>query len=190
MTSRAAAAFRSSFGIAAAGALIVAGVRADPPAEALRPVPSIRADGAGGDPTVAEARAQARLLQSTYDASLRAIHRKYFDADEKEAIPARVLEDVFLEVDAGTGRTSRWISVNTPAMNVEHEPRDEFEKQAAEALSSGVGEFEEVRNGVYRRAGEVHLVASCLKCHLSSLTRQVQKDRVAALVISMPIRDE
>jgi hypothetical protein len=145
---------------------------------------------ARGDLTIEEARGQARLLHGTYNAALRTIHRRYFDAEEKEAIPAKALEDMFPEIDEGTGRTTRWISVNTPAMNVDHEPRDGFEKQAAEALAEGKKEFESVEGSVYHRAGEVRLVASCLKCHLSSLTRQVQKDRVAALVISIPVRTE
>jgi len=155
-------------------------------AEAAQSAPT----SARGDVTVEEAREQARLLHGTYNAALRTIHRRYFDAEEKEAIPAKALEDMFSEVDEGTGRTTRWISVNTPAMNVDHEPRDGFEKQAAEALAEGKKEFESIEAGEYHRAGEVRLVASCLKCHLSSLTRQVQKDRVAALVISMPVRAE
>src|SRR5688572_2693339 len=64
--------------------------------------------------TVDEAREQARLLQTTYEATLHVIHRRYFDADEKQMIPAKALEDVFRLVDEETGRTTRWIAVSTP----------------------------------------------------------------------------
>ena len=137
--------------------------------------------------SVAEARGRARLLQRTYETTLQTIHRRYFDADEKDAIPAKALEDVFEEADAGTGRTTRWIAVNTPPMNVDHTPGEGFEKRAAEALSAGVTEFEAVDDGVYHRAGAVRLGASCLKCHLSALTKQVTTPRVAAIVISIPV---
>ncbi len=140
--------------------------------------------------TVAEARGRARLLQATYEATLHVIHRRYFDRDEKETIPARALEDVFRAADEGTGRTTRWISVSTPAMNVDHKPREGFETQAAAVLGSGEEEYEAVEDGVYRRAGAVTLFASCLRCHESGLTQRISKQRVAALVVAMPVLPE
>ena len=138
--------------------------------------------------TAAEARGRARLLQETYEATLHVIHRRYFDRDEKDVIPARALEDVFRTADKGTGRMTRWIAVNTPPMNVDHAPREGFETRAAEALADGAEEFESVEGGVYRRAGAVTLFASCLRCHESGLTKQISKERVAALVVAMPVR--
>jgi hypothetical protein len=138
---------------------------------------------------VEEARAQAKLLQTTYEATLHVIHRHYFDAEEKETIPAKALEDVFRLADEGTGRSTRWISVSTPAMNVDHKPQPGFEEAAAEALKSGQKEFESVEAGVYHRAGSIRLFASCLRCHESGLTKQITKERVAGFVTSFPIRD-
>ena len=141
-------------------------------------------------PSVEEARRQARLLHSTYEATLHVMHRRYFDADEKEVIPARALEDIFDLMDEETGGTTRWIAVNTPAMNVDHEPKTLFEKQAVEMLTAGERDHEAVADGMYHRAGAVTLFGSCLKCHLSALTQQVQNERVAALVVRLPIREE
>jgi hypothetical protein len=73
-------------------------------------------------------------------------------------------------------------------MDVDHKPSDEFEKNAAAALSKGKQEFELVENHVYRHAGVITLSSECLKCHLPN--RRSNKDRAAGLVISMPVKDE
>jgi hypothetical protein len=154
------------------------------PVEARRPAPAAEAV------TVGEARRTARQLQATYIATLRTIHRHYYESDEKQIIPARALEDVFKEADEGTGRTSRWIAVSTPAMNVDHEPQDEFETRAVEELRSGKEEVEEIENGVYRRAGAIPLAGGCLRCHVSGLTKHVGKQRVAGFVVTVPVRPD
>lgn len=140
--------------------------------------------------TVDEARNQAKLLQTTYEATLHVMHRHYFDIDEKKTIPAKALEDVFKLTDEDTGRSTRWIAVSTPAMNVDHEPQAGFEQAAAEALRSGEKEYESVEGNVYRRAGAIKLFASCLRCHESGLTKQITKDRVAGFVMSIPVRHD
>lgn len=140
--------------------------------------------------TVEEARRQSRLLERTYVTTLRMMHRRYFDEDERHPIPARTLEEVFKEVDAGTQRTTGWLAVNTPAMNVDHEPEPGFETDAVEALSDGKEAFERVENGVYRRAGAVPLAGGCLKCHVSALTKRVSTPRIAAFIVSMPVQEE
>ena len=140
--------------------------------------------------TVDEARNQARLLQTTYEATLHVMHRHYFDADEKDTIPAKALEDVFKLADEGTGRSTRWIAVSTPAMNVDNKPQEGFEEAAAEALRSGEKEYESLEGSIYHRAGAIKLFASCLRCHESGLTKQITKDRVAGFVMSIPIQDE
>ena len=174
---------------AAAGVMTVAVVLSEePPAEK----PAGPAEGATAvqQVTVEEARGRARLLQSTYEATLHTVHRHYFDADEKDTIPARALEEVFRSADDGTGRSTRWIAVNTPPMNVDHAPREGFEAQAAKALGAGSEEYEAVEDGVYRRAGALTLFASCLRCHESGLTQQIGRRRVAALVVGIPLRSE
>ncbi|MGZ0164995.1 MAG: c-type heme family protein [Planctomycetales bacterium] len=137
--------------------------------------------------TVAEARRQSRLLHDTYVATLHTVHRQYFDKDERETIPARALEEVFRQVDAETGGKTRWISVNTPAMNIDHRPKAGFEKDAARQLSKGEREFERVEDGTYFRAGAVSLFAGCTKCHLSGLRPQQRVRSVAGLVMSVPV---
>lgn len=138
--------------------------------------------------TVDEARRQAKLLHSTYEATLHTVHREYFREGGRTPIPARVLEEVFYWVDEETHGETRWIAVNTEAMSIDHNPESEFEKQAAKVLSTGEEEFEQVEDGMYRRAGAITLFASCLKCHESALTQLRTKRRVAGLVINIPVK--
>lgn len=189
-TSVSAAAVVGLTALAAAAALDVRPA----PQEAERPVVAKPVERIAVEPVeliaVEEARGRARLLHDAYESTLHVIHRRYFDADEKDAIPARALEDVFKSVDEANGTTTRWIAVNTPPMNVDHAPREGFETDAAAALGEGRTEFEAVEGETYRRAGAVRLFASCLKCHESGLTKQIRKERVAALVIRLPLRTD
>ncbi len=139
--------------------------------------------------TVGEARRQASLLNTTYQATLHVIHQQYFDTNLRDILPPRAMEDVFKEVDERTKGQTRWISVNTPAMNIDHEPKPGFEEDAAKALNGGSKEFERVENGLYHRAAAVQLFASCNRCHLSSLSSR-RTGRVAALVITLPVREK
>ena len=147
-----------------------------------------KADEAADKLTVPEARRQTKLLHDTYIATLHTVHRSYFDEDERELIPARAMEQVFRQIDAETGGKTRWIAVNTPAMNIDHNPREGFEKDAALELKKGKREFERVEDGTYLRAGAVSLFASCTKCHLSGLRPQQRVRSVAGLVISIPVK--
>jgi len=137
--------------------------------------------------TVVAARERAKLLHTTYEATLIAVHRAYFEG-RRDAVPAVVLEDVFKWVDKETQGKTRWIAVNTEAMNVDHEPKSEIEKLAAKSLAEGNESFERVEDGVYHRAGSVALVAGCLRCHESGLIQRRQRKRVAGLVISIPVK--
>jgi hypothetical protein len=138
-------------------------------------------------PTVTEARAQARLLHETYEATLQALHRRYFRDDGKAPIPSRVLDEVFSDLSFRSKIKARWIAVNAQAMSIEHEPRDDFEKEAARRLTKGNEEFERVKDGVYRRAGSIPLFSSCIKCHAPPPMRP-EVSRVAGLVISIPVK--
>lgn len=136
--------------------------------------------------TIDEARRQAILLHQTYHATLLVVHREYYDEDERDTLPARAFEDVFTEIDARTKGKTRWISVNAPAMNVDHQPKAGFESAAAIALSNGSAAVETVSEGTYRRAAGIPLLASCSKCHQSGLSHR-RKGRMAGLVISLPL---
>lgn len=137
--------------------------------------------------SITEAKARVSILESVYLSTLHNVHRKYFNANtDRLPVPSRVLEDVFFSVDQQHGTKSRWIAVNAPPMNLEHKPKDGFEKRAAKELAKKT-RYEEVDNGVYYSARSITLFASCQKCHLSALAQQNPGRRVAGLVVSLPL---
>ena len=137
--------------------------------------------------SIKAARGQARLLHDVLHSTLLTVHRKYYREDEKLPIPSSVLDDVFEEMHESKNIRFRWISVNAEAMNIDHEPKTEFEKRAAEALSSGKKEFEQVEKGIYRRVGVICLPSQCLKCHMPN--RRSSATRFAGLIISLPVSE-
>ena len=139
--------------------------------------------------TIDEARGRVRILETVYLSSLQNIHRNYFRDDQRLPIPSRVLEDVFYSVNSRNGIKSRWIAVNTPAMNVEHKPKPGFETRAAAALTAKKSRFEEIKGDVLYSARSVTLLASCQRCHLSALAQQNGGRRVAGLVIEISLKN-
>lgn len=135
---------------------------------------------------VSEARGRARLLHETIHGTLQVVHRDFFREDEKLPIPSESFEDVFEEVARSQKVNLRWLAVDTQAMNVDHKPTSDFDKDAVKALRSGQTEFESLANGTYHYVGTIRLSAHCLKCHLPA--RSSNKDRAAGLVISMPLK--
>jgi hypothetical protein len=138
--------------------------------------------------TPEEARGRVRLLETVYISTLQNIHRNYFRNDQKLPVPSRVLEDVFYSLNRGNGIKSRWIAVNTPAMNAEHKPKPGFEARAVTALTANKSRFEEIKSGVFYSARSVTLLASCQRCHLSALAQQNGGRRIAGLVIEIPLK--
>ncbi|WP_299469602.1 DUF3365 domain-containing protein [uncultured Gimesia sp.] len=138
--------------------------------------------------SISEAREQARLLHETLHSTLLIVHRKYYREDEKLPIPSSVLDDVFEEMQRTRNINFRWISVNAEAMNIDHEPKTDFEKNAAEAISSGKTEFEQVEKGIYRHVGRICLPSQCLKCHMPN--RRSTDTRFAGLIISLPVNEK
>lgn len=151
----------------------------DPPAERAPVVVDAPA-------TLEEARGRARLLHETLHGVLQVMHRDFFREDEGLRLPSRSLEDVFAGVAETRGVTFRWLAVNAQAMNIDHEPRDDFERKAVKALADGKTEFDAREGDAFRYAGAVRLASQCLKCHVPA--RMSTKDRTAALMISMPMR--
>lgn len=133
--------------------------------------------------TVEEARNRARLLHESFHGALQVMHRDFFDPDDRDRIPSATLEDVFVVLARQFDVRLRWLGVNAKTMDVDHEPQDQFEKEAVAALASGQGEFEKIENGLYRFAGAIELHNQCLKCHVPMRTRL--QNRTAGLVISM-----
>lgn len=136
--------------------------------------------------TAVEARVRARILHETVHGALQVIHRDFFEEEESRVIPSHSLEDVFKELERSQGIKVRWLAVNARAMNVDNEPRTEFEKQAVKVLSAGKDEFEQVTDKEYQFTGSIRLASQCLKCHLPM--RKSNEARVAGLVISMPLK--
>ncbi len=135
--------------------------------------------------SLAEARGRAKLLHDTIHDTLQVMHRDFFDPDNRSKIPSASLEEVFEELAENRGVEVRWLAVNASAMNVEHEPQDDFERDAVKALTAGEKEYEVVEDGQYKRVGVIVLHNVCLKCHVPNRTSL--EDRAAGLVISVPL---
>lgn len=142
-------------------------------------------DSAPPLPTVAEARGRAELLHETFHAVLQVVHHQYYREDEGLAIPAVTLKKVFRELASRKQVDVRWLAVNAAAMNSDHLPQNEFERTAVAAIAAGNDDYENVERDVYRRVAAITLTSECLKCHAPN--RSSTKDRVAGLMISMPI---
>lgn len=139
-------------------------------------------------PSQAEARVRAELLHDVFHAMLQEIHHSYFREDEKVAIPAVALKSVFGEIARHRKIELCWLAINAQAMNVDHQPKSEFEKEAAKAISAGAKHFERTEGGVYRRVGSIVLTSECLKCHLP--LRSSNKNRLAGLLIAIPVKGD
>lgn len=139
--------------------------------------------------SVAAARERSRVLHKMYASTLDVLHDHYFHAN-KAVLPARAMEDIFTEQDSQTGTKARWIAVNARAMSVDHEPADEFEKEAARRLAAGDKEVEQIEKGVYRYAGAIPLHQNCIQCHMGTFMNPPRKPRFAGLVFRTPVRDE
>lgn len=135
---------------------------------------------------LATARDRARLMHKIYLSTLDVMHERYFHAN-RAVLPARALEDVFDALEGETRMQTRWISVNTPAMSVSHEPRDDFEKRAAKAIADGRADYENVVAGEYRRAAAVPLGDGCVSCHAGFSQAEPTSPRFAALVVRIPL---
>lgn len=140
---------------------------------------------AGIAPSPDEARSRARLLHETLHASLQIVHQEYYREGESLKIPAATMRQVFREVSERQNIQLRWLVVDAQAMNADHKPQNDFEKQAAEALAAGKSSHEQVEGATYRHVGRIALTSDCLKCHAPNRTSN--KERVAGLVITIPL---
>jgi hypothetical protein len=141
--------------------------------------------------SVAEAKSEAKLLHDVYQSTLNVMHHHYFRA-EGAVLPARAMEDIFAGMEDYSAARAHWISVNTEAMNIDHEPATEFEKYAAKEIAAGKDYAERVQDGYYERVGSIPLKGGCVGCHsrhfgsgAKSLTR-----KFAGLVIRIPVTED
>jgi Protein of unknown function (DUF3365) len=160
-------------------ALTLLGTGATPPDEPTK------AAATAPRPSASEARERAKLLHGTIHDALQIVHSRYFREDEGLPIPAAAFRLVFQGMAERNGVELHWLAVDTKAMNIDHKPRNEFEKEAVDVLVSGKEEHELAADGVYRHVGPITLGSECLKCHLPG--RSSNKSRLAGLVITMPI---
>lgn len=138
--------------------------------------------------SVTVARDRAELMHKIYIATLEVMHDRYFHSN-RAVVPARALEDVFAEMADQAQIEARWISVNTPAMSLPHEPRGDFEKKAAAEIAAGKPSYELVEKGTYRRAFSVSLGDNCISCHTGFFKEPPKTPRYAGLILQMPITE-
>ena len=148
-----------------------------------------RAESPSAKESLAAAREKARTMHSVYAATLDVMHDRYFHG-ERAVVPARALEDVFVEIKRQSKVEARWISVNTKPMSIDHEPKSPFEKQAARELAAGKEEFERVEEGFYLRAGPIPLHGGCTSCHSGFFSQGATSPRYAGLIIRVPLASE
>lgn len=138
---------------------------------------------------VEKARDRAENLHEVYEATLEMLHHRYFHRD-RSLLPARAMEDIFADMKRRTNVDARRISVNTKAMNIDHEPKSDFEKQAAREIAAGKPAFEVIDADFYRRATAIPLKAGCVGCHAGAFAASSKTPRFAGLVISVPLSGE
>lgn len=143
---------------------------------------------ADGGVSMEIARDRARVMHEVYISTLDVIHHRYFHR-ERTVVPARAMEDVFMDVKKSMKMEARWMSVNLKAMSFDHEPQSDFEKKAAREIAAGKSEVEEVEGGYYRRVAGIPLTGGCLGCHEGFFKPPTKAPKFAALVISIPIKD-
>ena len=140
-----------------------------------------------------EARRRAELFHETIESTLMLMHREYFEegGNGKRAnmIPSKALESVFNRVARRSHIEARWLAVNAQAMSIDHRPQDAFERQAVRALTKGEQEFTAVEDGNFRRATQIALFGSCVKCHAPPPMNPSVR-RVAGLLVKIPIQTE
>jgi len=178
-----------SIGLLAAAAAVAVLQRPAPPARAAEPPGASPAEaGPLRRVTVAEARRQAELLHTAMHATLHAVHHRYYREDAGLPIPAAVVDEIFGEIAREEQVQLRWLAVQGQAMNTDHTPRDQFERDAFTALDKGQKVHEAVIDGLYRRAGAITLTNHCLKCHVPD--RKSTENRTAGLIVAIPVTEE
>lgn len=153
------------------------------------PTAGERAAEEAGRVTIEAARERARLMHDIYAATLEVLHDRYFHVN-RSVLPARAMEDIFAEMKRQSQVEAKWMAVNLKAMNINNEPKSEFEVRAAKEIGAGKGESETLEDGYYRRAAAIPLAGGCVSCHGGFAREQTRSPKFAALVISLPVVEE
>ncbi len=151
--------------------------RSRPPAAVTSP-PAIGGENDRELPTVAEGRRIVDAQNDIYQVTLTEIHRRFPSGNGQPIVAALVLRDVQRRVAGRGGVTSRFLAVDTPAMNRDHLPKDAFEQRAVDELARGARRVEAVEPPApdppsnrrpdswrLRVALPVPLGGSCFPCH-------------------------
>ncbi len=179
---------KSTCVVVSLAALVLVNTSADEPSATLPPIEASGADEPNRV-SVEVARDRAKLMHNIYKATLDVMHDRYFHAD-RAVVPARAMEDVFLELKRQSDVQARWISANLKPMSVSHKPETKFEKQAAKAIGNGKPVVETVEDGFYRRVGAIPIGNGCISCHSGFFKNPSKKPKFAGLVISIPVTEE
>lgn len=112
-----------------------------------------------------QARQTVSMLNDLYVNAVVLTHGTY--VKDKGITPAAtVARKVFEAMDKKGWPKTRWLSTTGRPFNPDHNPKDQFEKDAVVALKKGQARFERVENGQLRVATLVPLVdKSCQMCH-------------------------
>lgn len=132
------------------------------------------------------ARDRAVLMHDIYNASMDAMHHRYFHGD-RAFVPARAMEDVFADIERAHHSSAKWIGASFTPMSIDHEPETDFEKMASRKIAQGEEYVEIIEEGYYRRAGSVRLSAGCISCHSGAFGTFSTSKKFAGLVISIPV---
>lgn len=151
-------------------------------------LPEAGGEEVSGRVPLAIAHDRAKLMHELYAATLEVMHQRYFHAN-RAVLPARALEDVFADIRRQSQVEAKWLAASLKAMNINNEPKSDFEKRAAQEIAAGRSVWEEVAGGYYRRVGSIPLGNSCVSCHAGFGREHTQTPKFAGLMISVPILD-
>jgi len=116
--------------------------------------------------TLEEARQRVALLDDAYHLLLEEVHHAY-PVKSGRPVAATVIRRLQQRMGELGWPRSRFLAVNGVLMNLDHLPKDEFERRVVVAMKSGSRHVEQVERGTLRAATFVSLGGSCFSCHWS-----------------------
>jgi hypothetical protein len=125
----------------------------------------LRADETAGDPALARARDQVKMLDSLYKSAVVSVTKRY---DGPPAI--KVAMDVFKAMEEDGWHRAKLVDASGTPQNEANLPKTEFEKRAAVAMRAGKPYFEEVggeggTRKLYAATIVPAVVKKCATCH-------------------------
>ena len=168
-------------------AAVLAPIAAAPrPAPKVTPVPSTGFGRRDEPLSLEEARRTVSLLHDVYLTTLRHVHRRFPVSAGQPVVAALVIRDIQKELSSRGPVRSRFLAVDTRAMNPDHNPKDDFEREAVSALRRGSSRVEAIDGDQLRVATTVSLGGDCFPCHA---TEKNEPGR-AAISWTAPLRTD